>query len=154
MASRCVRPPKPKNFCPRRPKRSPCGSSSSERTNCLSSRFPRCNSFCCASLLLISMLAIATVRAQEAPLDGDLLATKAFRAAAKRVAPSLVTVEAIGVLREDIQAVGRPATLRATGGVTTGLVLSADGYILTSTFGLGEKAPAITVILADGSRHL
>lgn len=100
------------------------------------------------------MLAIAPARAQESPLDGDLLATKAFRAAAKRVAPSLVTVEAIGVLREDIQAVGRPATLRATGGVTTGLVLSSDGYILTSTFGLGEKAPAITVILADGSRHL
>lgn len=120
----------------------------------MSSRFPRCSSFCCVYLLFVSLLAIAPIRAQESPLDGDLLATKAFRAAAKRVAPSLVTVEAIGVLREDIQAVGRPATLRATGGVTTGLVLSSDGYILTSTFGLGEKAPAITVILADGSRHL
>jgi serine protease Do len=65
-----------------------------------------------------------------------------------------VTVEAIGVVREDIQAVGRPATLRATGGVTTGLILSGDGYILTSTFGLPERTPAITVILADGSRHL
>lgn len=100
------------------------------------------------------MFVFAPARAQDQPLDGDLLAMKAFRAAAKRVAPSLVTVEAIGVVREDIQAVGRPATLRATGGVTTGLVLSGDGYILTSTFGLGEKAPAITVILADGSRHL
>ena len=56
---------------------------------------------------------IAPSAAATGALDGDLLATKAFRAAAKRVAPSLVTVEAIGVVREDIQAVGRPATLRA-----------------------------------------
>ena len=108
-----------------------------------------------AIYLTISLITSADAFAQPpSTLNGDLLATKAFRAAAKRVTPALVTVEAIGLVKEDIQAVGRPATLRATGGVTTGLILSSDGYILTSTFGLGEKTPAITVILADGTRHL
>ncbi len=108
-----------------------------------------------AICLTISLLTSVAAFAQPpSTLNGDLLVTKAFRAAAKRVTPALVTVEAIGLVKEDIQAVGRPATLRATGGVTTGLILSSDGYILTSTFGLGEKAPAITVILADGTRHL
>jgi serine protease Do len=121
----------------------------------LRSRFPLCSSFLLCLLIGATTIAFAQEpKPTQPPINGDLLATKAFRAAAKRVAPALVTIEAIGLVKEDIQAVGRPATLRATGGVTTGLVLSSDGYILTSTFGLGEKAPAITVILADGSRHL
>lgn len=109
----------------------------------------------CSSLLLCCVFAgIGAAQEKPAERSGDLLAAKAFRAAARKVGPSLVTIETIGVVRQDQPGVGRPAAIRAVGGVTTGLVISSDGYILTSTFGLGEKTPAITVTLADGSRHL
>jgi serine protease Do len=92
-------------------------------------------------------------RAQDSrptPLAGDLLAPQAFRDAAAKVRPSIVRIEGFGGLS--------PAT--ASGyqspgeGPTTGLIVSADGYILTSTFNFLRKPPVITVTLADGRRHV
>jgi serine protease Do len=39
-------------------------------------------------------------------------------------------------------------------GATTGLIASADGLIVTSTFNFLHKPPVITVVRADGQRHV
>ncbi len=82
---------------------------------------------------------------------GTLLAPKAFRAAAAKVEPSLVRIEgfggiAAGALGGGYQAPGE--------GPTTGLMISSDGYIVTSTFNFLRKPPIITVVTPDGRRHV
>ena len=87
---------------------------------------------------------------------GDLLqamnlTSRAFRAAANRVQPALVTIESYG----GVSAVqGRIGGIRGQGeGNTTGLMISPDGYILTSTFNFIQQPPVITVITSDGERR-
>lgn len=83
--------------------------------------------------------------------QGTLLAPKAFRAAAQRVLPSLVTIEGIGGLSSGISAAG----IQAPGeGPTSGVIISSDGYIVTSTFNFIRKPPIITVTLASGERKV
>ena len=91
----------------------------------------------------LALLTLAAL-AQNGP---DLAAAEeaAFRAAVARVAPSVVRIETVG---------GRDtADGRLVGtGPTTGLVVSADGRIVTSSFNfLGDPA-AILVRLPDGRR--
>ncbi len=113
------------------------------------------------SLCLLCSAIPASLLAQEAKLDakatqlqiaqGTLLAPKAFRAAARRVMPSLVTIEGIGGLSSGISAAG----IQAPGeGPTSGVILSADGYIVTSTFNFIRKPPIITVTLPSGERKV
>jgi serine protease Do len=101
----------------------------------------------------------------------------AIRGAVQRVAPSIVTIETFGGAR---QATGRSTTppadaplpesrpesrpqpdsqpqnpLRPQGflaaqGASTGIVLSADGWIVVSRFALGFEPSTILVTLADG----
>ena len=81
---------------------------------------------------------------------GDILAPQAFRAAAAKVRPSLVSIEAFA----DI-APGRAEGIHRLGeGPTSGLIVSPDGYIVTSTFNFIRQPKVITVVLADRSRHL
>jgi serine protease Do len=88
--------------------------------------------------------------AQDALATGTLLAPKAFRAAAAQVRSSLVRIEGFGGVWA-----GPAAEFQAPGeGPTTGLVISPDGLIITSTFNFLKKPPVITVVLADGSRHV
>jgi serine protease Do len=83
--------------------------------------------------------------------QGTLLAPKAFRAAAKKVIPSLVTIESIGGLSSGVSAAG----IQAPGeGPTSGVILSSDGYIVTSTFNFIRKPPIITVTLPTGERKV
>jgi serine protease Do len=91
-------------------------------------------------------------KAQELKIaQGTLLAPKAFRAAAKKVLPSLVTIEGIGGLATGVSAAG----IQAPGeGPTTGVILSSDGYIVTSTFNFIRKPPIITVTLPTGERKV
>ncbi|MGI9496156.1 MAG: S1C family serine protease [Mariniblastus sp.] len=79
------------------------------------------------------------------------LTSRAFRSATNRVTPSLVTIESYG----GVSAVqGRIGGIRKQGeGNTTGIVISSDGYILTSTFNFIQRPPVISVILGDGERH-
>lgn len=82
---------------------------------------------------------------------GVLLAPKAFRAAAERVRPSIVRIEGFGGVAGSVGAAG----VQPPGeGPTTGLVISPDGYILTSTFNFIRKPPVITVVLPDGQRKV
>ncbi|WP_425614111.1 S1C family serine protease [Anatilimnocola sp. NA78] len=92
------------------------------------------------------------VKAQQLQIaQGTLLAPKAFRAAAKKVLPSLVTIESIGGLSSGISAAG----IQAPGeGPTSGVIISPDGYIVTSTFNFIRKPPIITVTLPAGERKV
>ncbi|MFA7235515.1 MAG: trypsin-like peptidase domain-containing protein [Phycisphaeraceae bacterium] len=85
----------------------------------------------------------------------------AFRAAAARVMPAVVTIETVGGIglaggqdkeREKTNAIN--ALSNPGEGPTTGLIVSADGYVLTSTFNFIRKPRIITVTLADGRRKV
>ena len=84
---------------------------------------------------------------------GNLLAPKAFRAASARVMPSLVMIESFGGVsggkRGQMQGIRMPGE-----GPTTGVIISSDGYIVTSTFNFLKKPPIITVVLPDGQRKV
>jgi serine protease Do len=82
---------------------------------------------------------------------GTLLAPKAFRAAAAKVQPSLVRIEGFGGIAAGVDGGGYQAPGE---GPTTGLVISTDGYVITSTFNFLRKPPIITVVTPDGRRHV
>jgi len=82
---------------------------------------------------------------------GTLLAPKAFRAAAAKVQPSLVRIEGFGGIAPGVGGGGYQA---AGEGPTTGIIVSPDGYIVTSTFNFLRKPPIITVVMPDGRRHV
>jgi len=100
----------------------------------------------------------ATEGVQDVPADairlGHLLAPKAFRASVERVLPSLVTIETYGgvITRErrgKIRGISKPGD-----GPTTGLIISPDGYVVTSTFNFLRQPPVITIVRQDGMRHV
>jgi len=103
------------------------------------------------ALLLAAALAIfpaAAIWSQSPGGPGDLsqLEQAAFRAAVDRVAPSVVRIETVG----GMDRVGR--TVVGTG-PTTGLILTADGYIVSSAFSFLHRPASILVQLPDGARH-
>jgi serine protease Do len=107
------------------------------------------NRFCVLALLLILACFTPTLCAQQ-PRDiakGNLLAPKAFRAAAAKVLPSVVRIESFGGI---VGGAGRVAG----DGPTTGLIISDDGFVVTSTFNFIKSPPIITVVTRDGSRHV
>lgn len=76
----------------------------------------------------------------------------AFRRAALRVAPSVVTIETVGGTQPPADRPG--AAFIVADGPTTGLIWSADGLILTSSFNFIRDPSVITVVLADGRRFV
>ncbi|MEC9093560.1 MAG: trypsin-like peptidase domain-containing protein [Planctomycetota bacterium] len=83
---------------------------------------------------------------------GVLLAPKAFRAAAARVMKSLVTIDSFGGVGS-VQ--GRIGGIRRQGeGSTTGIIVSPDGYVITSSFNFIQKPPIITLTTFDGKKHV
>jgi serine protease Do len=116
--------------------------------------------------LIAALIATGTARADDPPATiskpathtalrkGYLLAPKAFRAAVNRVRPAMVAIEAFGGVAP-VKKKGRRGTRRpGDDGPTTGLIVSSDGYVLTSTYNLITRPPIITVVRADGSRHV
>lgn len=85
-------------------------------------------------------------------LRGTLLAPKAFRAAARKVEPSLVTIEGFGGLAAGSG--GTKGIHPPDEGPTTGVIISSDGYIVTSTFNFLRKPPIIAVRLPSGERKI
>jgi len=77
----------------------------------------------------------------------ELLEQQAFRAAAQRVAPSVVRIETVGGLE-------RVGDWLFGVGPTTGLVLGADGAIVSSAFNFVHRPASIVVRLADGTRKV
>jgi serine protease Do len=97
-------------------------------------------------ILLLSAVAFA---AFSRPVVGDdeleLREQSALEAAVDRVAPSVVSIETVGGLE-------RVDRLLVGSGPTTGLVVSSDGYIVSSAFNFVQKPSSTIVILADGTR--
>ena len=116
---------------------------------------------CCLVALSASCLmaqddadAAAAKATQADLLRGQMLSPKAFRAAAAKVHPSLVTIESFGGLSSGTTK-GAIGGIRKPGdGPTTGLIISEDGYIITSSFNFIRQQPIITVVMQDGTRHV
>lgn len=92
--------------------------------------------------LTLAQLTLAQDDAREALEDAE---EQAFREVAVRFAPSLVRIDTVGGL--DI--VGEVLT---STGSTTGVVIAADGYIVSSAFNFISKPSSVLVTLTDGRR--
>ena len=95
------------------------------------------------TLLIIGLLLSNAMFAQEA--DVAALEEAAMSAAVAQVGPSVVRVETFGGLQ-------RIGQVLLPDGPTTGLVISQDGFILSSAFNFVRKPNSILVTLPDGKR--
>lgn len=77
--------------------------------------------------------------------DVTELEEQAFRAAVLRVAPAVVRIETIGGLE-------KVGNVLVGEGATTGLVVSDDGYVVSSAFNFVQQPTSILVTLPDGKR--
>src|SRR5262245_34030479 len=95
--------------------------------------------------LLVSLIWVAfscIARAQEDPQQQE---EQAIRAAVEKVAPSVVKIETIGGLE-------RVGKVLVSTGPTTGLVVSEDGYVISSAFNFIQQPTSILVTLPGGGR--
>jgi S1-C subfamily serine protease len=95
---------------------------------------------------VLAALLVGVAPLTRSAADDDLGAAqeKAMKAAVARVAPSVVQIETSG--GTDVVGTG-PGQIRKGVGPTTGLVVSADGYIISSAFNFANKPSAIFVAL-------
>lgn len=77
--------------------------------------------------------------------DLSSLEEQAIRAAADRVAPSVVRIETIGGLE-------RVGKVLVNTGPTTGLVVGEDGYVISSAFNFVQQPASILITLPSGAR--
>jgi S1-C subfamily serine protease len=96
----------------------------------------------------LALAAVAGLLATNLPTRAednlDELQQKAIKAAAQAVAPSIVQIETSG--GTDIVVAGpRGVPVRKAAGPTTGVVVSPDGYIISSAFNFVNKPSSITV---------
>lgn len=97
-------------------------------------------------LRLFAALALLTNVVAADNSDLITLQQEAIRSAAANVADSVVQIETLGGLEKvDRLLVGT--------GPTTGLVVSEDGYIVSSAFNFIQQPTSILVTLADGKRR-
>ncbi len=96
------------------------------------------------AVLVLAVFA-ACGRAEETRSALETQEERAFKQAAAIADPSIVRIETVGGL----DLVGK--VLTGTG-PTTGVVVSPDGYIITSSFNFASKPASILVTLPDGRR--
>lgn len=97
------------------------------------------------AVVLLALTATSPILAQAQPSDLEAREEQAFKQVAALVAPSLVRIETVGGLE-------RVEQILTGTGPTTGLVVSPDGYIITSSFNFISKPASILVTLGDGRR--
>ena len=96
-------------------------------------------------LLALTVPLAFTVQALRAQENLEALEEQAMRQAVLEVAPSVVRIETLGGL-EQVQG-------RLTGtGPTTGLIVSEDGYVISSAFNFVSKPASILITLPGGKR--
>lgn len=101
---------------------------------------------CSAALFLAAIgLCQPAPAADDPPGSLELLEQQAFQAAVKRVAPSVVRIETLGGLDPS-------GEIRLGSGPTTGTIVTADGYIVSSAFNFLNQPDSILVQLPNGSR--
>lgn len=98
-----------------------------------------------AALIAVAFLARPLVAQDEAGQDLTAQEEAAWKAAVNKVDPSVVRIETVGGLER----IGQ--VLFGTG-PTTGLVVSEDGYVISSAFNFAQKPASILVGLPDGTR--
>jgi S1-C subfamily serine protease/predicted esterase len=92
--------------------------------------------------------------AQTTPADDlDALQEKAMKSAVLKVAPTVVQIETSGGL-DVLEFSPLGATMRKGTGPTTGLIVSPDGYIITSAFNFANKPSAIFVSIPGRKREV
>jgi serine protease Do len=109
--------------------------------------------------LCVGALAVAPAAAQSALHERQ---QQVFREALRAVRPAIVRIDTIGGVQpanqsRDREGAGRQAAARGfrqADGPTTGLIWSADGYIVTSSFNFIRDPSIITVKLSDGRRFV
>ncbi len=89
-------------------------------------------------------LAVSIAMAAEDSLS--VREERAIQAAVERVAPAVVRIETVGGLE-------RLGRMLVSTGPTTGLVVSSDGYIVSSAFNFAQKPDSILVTLPGGKRQ-
>jgi S1-C subfamily serine protease len=77
--------------------------------------------------------------------DLDDLQEKAIKAAVKHVAPCVVKIETSG--GTEVVRAGPRRVIRRGTGPTTGLIVSADGYVISSSFNFANKPSTIRVAI-------
>ena len=103
------------------------------------------SAFCILQFAFCILQSLILPAAQESPQSLAAREEAALRAAAESVADSVVQIRTIGGL----DAVD--GTLLADG-PTTGLVISADGYIVSSAFNFVQQPASILVTFASGKQ--
>lgn len=102
------------------------------------------------SCMLALFLAADVVNGQSA--DVMQATSKAFRVAAAKIEPLLVTIESYGGVGTKQ---GKIGGIRKQGeGNTTGVLIGSDGYVITSTFNFVTQPLIITVVTSDGVRRV
>ncbi len=100
--------------------------------------------FALLSALLLLVLSRGISRGGDGQLEA--LEEQAFREAAALAAPSIVRIETVGG-RELVSDVLTPT------GPTTGVIVSADGDVMTSSFNFASEPSSVIVTTPDGQRH-
>lgn len=112
----------------------------------------RCNPSVLSIVIVVTLACALPSAADEASLEAMKVLPKVFRAAVDRIQPALVTIESFGGVRATQ---GRIGGIRKQGeGNTTGVMISGDGLIITSTFNFVTRPPVITVVTSDGKQHV
>jgi len=94
----------------------------------------------------------SVVAAEDDSAAAPVGAGAMFREALERVEPSLVVIESFGGATVSSGQIGG---LKPQGeGATTGVVVSADGLVVTSTFHFIGRPTAVTAVTADGTRYV
>ncbi len=106
-------------------------------------------------LPLLTLIAIALSPAMLLAQSDDRLddaLEQATKKAVAKVAPCLVQIQTVGGL--DVLGGGRGPQILRGQGPTTGVIVSADGFILSSSFNFAHKPSGITVSLPGGKAPL
>jgi len=102
-------------------------------------------SFFVTLLINVGLIDTGTlVEAQESPSLSEL-EERAFKQAVALAEPSIVRIQTVGGL-------DRVGQILTSTGPTTGLVLTSDGYIISSAFNFISKPASVLVEFADGRR--
>jgi S1-C subfamily serine protease len=98
-------------------------------------------------IIILPTLLVLLLISSRAQAQDDLIAAEeqALQAAVERVAPSVVRIETVGGLE-------RVRKVLVGTGPTTGLVVSNDGYIISSAFNFVQQPSSILVTLPGGAR--
>ncbi len=98
---------------------------------------------CFTAIVSIALSATSAARGDDVPLAGR--EEQAFKRAVAFVEPALVRIQTVGGL-------DRVGQVLVGTGPTTGVVVSADGYIISSAFNFASKPASVLVELPDGRR--